>query len=271
MEDEIKQEAFKPLYSHFVGVRFRSSGKSYFFATNNKDLMINDPVIVETTRGVELGFIAILPHEIAKYKSTLDLKPILREAIKSDLNQYNSNEEKAKDAFKVCAEEIKSLNLQMHLISSEYTLDGSKVIISYSADQRVDFRELLKSLAGRLHCRIELRQVGPRDKSKIIGGLGICGLPLCCSNFLNEFDGISINRAKNKMLALNIPKLSGQCGKLICCLKFEDDAYTDLKKDFPNIGDRFTYKDVNYRISSYNVISNTIKIESEDDIQFLPL
>ena len=134
----------------------------------------------------------------------------------------------------------------------------------------MDFRELLKVLASKLHTRIELRQIGARDKAKLIGGVGLCGLPLCCSTFLNEFDGISINRAKNQMLAINIPKLSGQCGKLMCCLKYEDDAYTDLKKGFPEIGTKVFIDKVQYEVTSINVISKVIKIDSEEDTKFLP-
>ena len=159
----------------------------------------------------------------------------------------------------------------MNLISCEYTLDKSKVIFSYLADDRVDFRELLKVLASRLRTRIELRQIGSRDKAKMIGGLGVCGLPLCCSTFLNEFDGISINRAKNQMLAINIPKLSGQCGKLICCLKYEDDAYTEERKAFPELGTRYFIDKVEYTVTSINILSRVVKIENEEDIKFLPL
>ena len=159
----------------------------------------------------------------------------------------------------------------MNLISCEYTLDKSKVLFSYLADDRVDFRELLKVLASKLHTRIELRQIGSRDKAKMIGGLGVCGLPLCCSTFLNEFDGISINRAKNQMLAINIPKLSGQCGKLICCLKYEDDAYTEERRNFPDLGSRLFIDKVEYTVTSVNILSRIVKIENQDDVKFIPL
>ena len=143
-------------------------------------------------------------------------------------------------------------------------------MFSYVADDRVDFRELLKVLASRLHTRIELRQIGPRDKAKMIGGLGICGLPLCCSTFLNEFDGISINRAKNQMLAINIPKLSGQCGKLICCLKYEDETYSVERAKYPELGSKLTIDNVEYTITSVNIISGVIKIENAEDVKFMP-
>ena len=159
----------------------------------------------------------------------------------------------------------------MNLISCEYTLDKGKVIFSYVADERVDFRELLKVLASKLHTRIELRQIGSRDKAKLIGGIGLCGLPLCCATFLNEFDGISINRAKNQMLAINIPKLSGHCGKLLCCLKYEDDAYSDLKKDFPPVGTKVFIDKVEYEVTAINVVSKMVKIDNPNDSKFLPL
>ena len=158
----------------------------------------------------------------------------------------------------------------MNLISCEYTLDKTKVLFSYVADDRVDFRELLKVLASRLHTRIELRQIGPRDKAKMVGGLGICGLPLCCSTFLSEFDGISINRAKNQMLAINIPKLSGQCGKLICCLKFEDDMYSEQRGNYPELGSKLFLDNVEYTVTSVNILSGVIKIENEEDVKFMP-
>ena len=159
----------------------------------------------------------------------------------------------------------------MNLLSCEYTLDKAKVIFTYVADERVDFRELLKTLASKLHTRIELRQIGSRDKAKLVGGIGMCGLPLCCSTFLNEFDGISITRAKNQMLSINIPKLSGHCGKLLCCLKYEDDAYTELKEKFPPLGAKVFIDKVQYTVSSINVISNIVRVDSEENTMFLDL
>ena len=159
----------------------------------------------------------------------------------------------------------------MKVLSAEYTLDQSKLTVSYLADDRVDFRELLKVLASLYHCRIELRQIGPRDKAKMIGGIGICGLPLCCSTFLNEFDGISITMAKNQMLALNIPKLSGHCGKLICCLKYEDDVYSLEKTNLPKVGMRVNYQDQLYRISAINILTKMIKLENTENVVTVPL
>ena len=254
-----------------MGVTFANTPRAYFFGVKDIPLEIGDKVVVETVRGIELGTIAIEPIPIDKYGSNLALKPILRKATDTDIKLAEINEKDAVYAMEICQNEVKKLNLDMNLISCEYTLDKSKVLFSYLADDRVDFRELLKVLASKLHTRIELRQIGPRDKAKMIGGLGVCGLPLCCSTFLSEFDGISINRAKNQMLAINIPKLSGQCGKLICCLKYEDDAYTEERKKFPDLGSKYFIDKVEYTVTGVNILSRVVKVESEDDIKFLPL
>ena len=258
-------------FTHYVGITFNSSSRSYYFGSNISDLKIDDKVIVETVRGVELGIVSFEPVEIAGYKNGLPLKPVLRKATDVDIKLYENNLKDAKFAMEICKNEVANLKLDMNLISCEYTLDKAKVIFSYVADERVDFRELLKVLASKLHTRIELRQIGPRDKAKVVGGLGMCGLPLCCSTFLNEFDGISINRAKNQMLAINIPKLSGHCGKLLCCLKFEDDTYTELKGLFPDIGTKVFIDKVQYTVTAINVISKTVRVENEDDIKILDL
>lgn len=258
------------IYEGFVGVKFFSTPRAYFFGYNNMELEMGDKVVVETTRGLELGEIAIAPISIDKYKSSLGLKPIIRKATDVDIKMYEINEKDARFAMEICKTEVQKLGLNMNLISCEYTLDKSKVLFSYIADDRVDFRELLKILASRLHTRIELRQIGPRDKAKMVGGLGICGLPLCCSTFLSEFDGIAINRAKNQMLVINIPKLSGQCGKLICCLKYEDDVYTEERAKYPELGSKLSLDNVEYTVTSVNIISGVIKIENEEDVKFIP-
>ena len=257
-------------FEGFVGVKFSSTPRAYFFGYSNMELNLDDRVVVETARGIELGTIAIAPISIDKYKSSLGLKPIIRKATDVDLKMDEINEKDARFAMDICKTEVQKLNLNMNLISCEYTLDKSKVLFSYIADDRVDFRELLKILASRLHTRIELRQIGPRDKAKMVGGLGICGLPLCCSTFLNEFDGISINRAKNQMLAINIPKLSGQCGKLICCLKYEDDVYTVERSKYPELGSKLSLDNSEYTVTAVNIISGIIKIENDEDVKFIP-
>ena len=271
MPDISKQEEHKNDYTHFVGVKFSNTPRAYFFGVKDLDLKLDDKVIVETIRGTELGTVAIEPLSIERYSNGLLLKPVIRKATDTDIKLCEINQKDAMFAMEICAAEVKKLNLDMNLISCEYTLDKSKVLFSYLADDRVDFRELLKVLASKLHTRIELRQIGSRDKAKMIGGLGSCGLPLCCSTFLNEFDGISINRAKNQMLAINIPKLSGQCGKLICCLKYEDDCYTEERKKYPELGSRFFIDKVEYTVTSVNILSSMVKIENADDIKFMPL
>lgn len=258
-------------FTHYVGVTFDHNKRSYYFGSEGLDLKEGDKVVVETVRGLEVGTISYEPVEIEKYKSVLELKPVIRKATDVDLRLHEINAKDAVFALDICKNEVEKLGLDMRLICCEYTLDKSKIIFTYVADDRVDFRELLKVLASRLHTRIELRQIGSRDKAKLVGGIGMCGLPLCCSTFLNEFDGISISRAKNQMLAINIPKLSGHCGKLLCCLKFEDDAYTDLKAFFPDVGTKVFIDKVEYAVNSINVISKTVRVDSPNDIKVLSL
>ena len=258
------------LYDSFAGITFKSTPRAYFFGVKDIPLQLGDKVVVETVRGLELGEVAIEPISINKYESNLGLKPILRKASDVDIKIDAINQRDAITALEICKKEAERLNLDMNLISCEYTLDKSKVLFSYLADERVDFRELLKVLATSLHTRIELRQIGSRDKAKMVGGIGVCGLPICCSTFLNEFDGISINRAKNQMLAINIPKLSGHCGKLICCLKYEDDAYTEQRKLYPELGSKVSLDNNEYTVTGVNVLSGMIKIENKDDVKFMP-
>ena len=257
--------------THYAGVKFSSAGKAYYFGTNIADLQIGEKVVAESIRGLQVGEIAALPVEIAQYKSSLELKPIIRRATEDDVLLYEENIKRAKSAMKIALEEINKLGLDMRPIDAEYALDGTKLTIAYVADDRVDFRELLKVLAYKFHCRIELRQVGSRDKARMVGGIGLCGLPLCCTSFLVNMEGISINRAKNQMLSLNIPKLSGHCGKLICCLLYEDDAYTEMKKDFPQLGELFKDHDQVFKVTGLNVLSRTVKLENQEDVRFVSL
>ena len=260
------------IYKSFLGVRFFNTPRAYFFGLKEDEpYKLGDKVVVETMRGLEMGEVAIEPISMDKYENELGLKPVLRRATSVDEKIYAANQKDAISALEIGKREAEKLELDMNFISCEYTLDRTKVIFSYVADERVDFRELLKCLASQLHTRIELRQIGSRDKAKMIGGVGICGLPLCCSTFLNEFDGISINRAKNQMLAINIPKLSGHCGKLICCLKYEDDIYSEERKNFPELGTRLFIDKVEYTVTSVNIISKVVKIENDEDVKFLPL
>lgn len=257
--------------THYVSVKFTNTGKGYYFSTDIADLKIGDKVVAESIRGMQVGEVACQPIPIENYSSELELKEVLRRATEDDLLIYDENIKRAKQAMKIAMVEINNLELDMRPIDAEYALDGSKLTIAYTAEDRVDFRELLKVLASRFHTRIELRQVGTRDKAKMVGGIGLCGLPLCCTRFLNTMEGISINRAKNQMLSLNIPKLSGHCGKLICCLLFEDDTYTELKQNFPPTGSLYEQDGVQFKLSGINVISSVVKLENENEVRFIPL
>jgi cell fate regulator YaaT (PSP1 superfamily) len=256
---------------YFVGIRFPGSNKSYYFSTDDADLKIGDLVVVETVAGYEMGTVSTNLMNAENYKSALELKPIVRKPTAEDMDDYNFNLKEGKLALEITKREVENLHLPMNLLEANYTLDGSKVTITYTSENRVDFRELLHILAPQLKCRIELHQLAARDKAKMIGGIGICGLPLCCSTFLNQFDGISISRAKNQMLTLNIPKLSGHCGKLICCLLYEDDLYTEAKKDFPRLGTVVHDGSTDYTVEGYNILSRSIKLVSLDGVKFISL
>lgn len=262
------------LYPFFVSIRFRGSDKSYFFSTSFSDLKPGDLVVVETISGYEIGTVCTTSTPLSFYHSSLELKPILRRPNKGDMSNYEYNLAQGKKALEICRRDVEVLGLAMDLIDAVYTLDGEKVTITYtSPEKRVDFRELLHMLAPELGCRVELRQIANRDKAKMIGGIGICGLPLCCSTFLNIFEGISIQRAKNQMLTINIPKLSGPCDKLICCLLYEDDAYTEAKKEFPRHGEVIHTPEGDYSVDSFNVLSKNVRLvnATRDDYKTYPL
>ncbi|WP_375146336.1 regulatory iron-sulfur-containing complex subunit RicT [Ileibacterium valens] len=255
-------------YPYLAYIQFDESRKTYTFGAYEQ-FRTNDLVVVETVRGQEIGRCCVPSMIYDERKVKGDLKPVLRKASEEDLQTRKENEDKARKAFAICQECINRLNLDMHLISCEYTLDSYKVIFTYVSDDRVDFRQLLKDLAGELSCRIELRQVGPRNKAKMVGGIGNCGMECCCSRFMSDFDTVSINMAKNQMLALNISKLSGQCGKLMCCLRFENDEYTRLKEGLPKVNSHVTYNGNRYRLSSLNVLQRQAKIENREEVLFL--
>lgn len=251
-------------------VRFNNVGKSYYFSTD-LEVYKGDKVVVETIRGLELGELVSDLKHLSEFNLDTELKKVKRKANRADMELYAYNEAKAEKSLEICKDIVKQYDLEMYLVSCEYTLDASKVIFMYTSETRVDFRELLKELASVFKCRIELRQIGPRDKSKIVGGLGSCGLPLCCSSFLGEFDGVSINMAKNQMLAINIDKISGACGRLLCCLKYEDDTYTKEKQRFPKIGSKVKYDNKIVKVTGLNVISDLVKIEHDGNISFVSL
>ena len=260
-QEKLNEQAFK----YVVSIKFSSSKKAYNFGTNDDTLKYGDKVVVETVRGVELGEMISDLRDYSTYSSNLALKPIIRKATKTDLDNDARNKHDTVEATKQCQKCIDELGLEMYLISTEYTLDRTKIIFSYVADDRVDFRELLKKLAAIFKCRIELRQIGARDKAKIIGGLGTCGMETCCSRFLDDFDIVSINMAKNQLLALNTQKLSGQCGKLMCCLKYEDENYKCMRKGLPKLNASVEYQGQRYRITSMNLLNQTAHIANRDN------
>ena len=257
--------------AYLVKVNFFNSNKHYNFSSEIDDLQIGDKVVVETIKGVEIATVCSRQIPIEEYNGTIELKPIVRRATGQDLLAFDNNIQKSAGAAKIFILESQKLNLDMKLLTTEYTLDSTKVVFTYAAADRVDFRELLKVLSSKLKVRIELKQIAPRDRAQLVGGLGPCGLPLCCATFLGEFDGISLNRAKNQLLSINIPKLSGQCGKLMCCLKYEDDYYTEQKKLFPDLNTKIVYNGIEYKITSYNVLSKNVKLEAEDSIVTITL
>ena len=269
MNNEQVNKVENKSYPFVYGISFKKALQTYFFGSEDDTLKVHDKVVVETVRGLELGEVKVGLKKVEEVQISTALKPILRKANEEDLANFAKNEENAYKAEETFASCVKEQKLDMHLVSAEYTLDGTKVIFTYIADERVDFRELLKVLASKLHCRIELKQIGARDRAKAIGGLGPCGLPLCCSTFLSDFEGISINMAKNQLLALNIAKLSGQCGKLVCCLKYEDSLYSKLRVGLPRLGQRCKYKDEDFKITSMNVLSKTMKLENKENSVFI--
>lgn len=258
-------------YRYFVSLKFKNGSKAYSFGTNDETIKYGDSLIVETSQGLELGDCISPLRNIELYTGQSELKPILRKASHNDKKDYEENIIKAKEAMKFCEEKIAELNLNMQLISAEYTLDRGKILFVYLADERVDFRELLKILAGDLKCRIELKQIGARDRAKLVGAVGVCGRECCCSSYKENFDIISINMAKNQLLALNIPKLSGQCGKLKCCLKFEDDDYKDVIDGLPKLNSKVEYNGKIYNVTSINPIKELIKIQNHEEVFDLTL
>lgn len=244
-----------------IGVRFRTAGKIYFFNPGNFEIKQNDHVIVETARGIEYGTVIGAPKEVEEEKVVQPLKPVLRIANKKDDEQEAANRQKEKEAFKICLEKIRKHGLQMKLIDAEYTFDNNKVLFYFTADGRIDFRELVKDLAAVFKTRIELRQIGVRDETKILGGIGICGRPLCCHTHLSEFAPVSIKMAKEQNLSLNPTKISGVCGRLMCCLKNEEETYEELNRKLPNVGDFVTTEDgLKGEVHSVNVLRQLVKV-----------
>ena len=244
-----------------IGVRFRAAGKIYYFDPADRQIKIGDHVIVETARGIEYGYVVLGNREVDETKVIPPLKPVIRMATDEDRDIEAKNKEKEKEAFKICQEKIKKHNLEMKLIDAEYTFDNNKVLFYFTADGIIDFRELVKDLASVFKTRIELRQVGVRDETKILGGIGICGRPLCCHSYLSEFIPVSIKMAKEQNLSLNPTKISGVCGRLMCCLKNEEETYEVLNSKLPGIGDTVTTADgLRGEVHSVNVLRQTVKV-----------
>ena len=244
-----------------VGIRFRNVGKIYYFDPKNYKMQVGDHVIVETARGVEFGRVVLGPKEVGEDEVVHPLKEVLRVATQADEDREKQNRLKEKDAFKICQKKIREHGLEMKLIDAEYTFDNNKVLFYFTADGRIDFRQLVKDLAAVFKTRIELRQIGVRDETKILGGIGICGRPLCCHTFLTEFAPVSIKMAKEQNLSLNPTKISGVCGRLMCCLKNEEETYEYLNSRLPNVGDRVTTVDgLKGEVQSVSVLRQLVKV-----------
>lgn len=255
-----------------VGIRFRTAGKIYFFDPLQFEIKRGDNVIVETARGIEFGTAVSDSREVTDDKVVQPLKPVLRLANERDRQQEADNKRKEKEAYKICLEKIQKHGLEMKLIDAEYTFDNNKVLFYFTADGRIDFRELVKDLAGVFKTRIELRQIGVRDETKILGGIGICGRPLCCHTHLSDFIPVSIKMAKEQNLSLNPTKISGVCGRLMCCLKHEEDTYEELNRRLPGIGDFVTTEDgLKGQVQSVNVLRQLVKVvvDKEDEKEIL--
>lgn len=244
-----------------IGVRFKEVGKIYYFDPKDEKLNCDDMVIVETARGVECGQVAIANKTVADEEILHPLKPLIRKATENDLKHVEENKKRQKDAFAICEKKIAEHNLGMNLVDVEYTFDNSKILFYFTAEGRVDFRALVKDLASVFRTRIELRQIGVRDEAKMLGGLGICGRPFCCHSFLGDFQPVSIKMAKEQGLSLSPVKISGTCGRLMCCLKYEQDAYTDLLKRIPKVGAIVKTPEGKGLVVENNLIAGTVKVK----------
>ena len=243
-----------------AGVRFKSAGKVYFFDPGEFNVEINDPVIVETARGLEFGTVTMGITDIKEGDVVQPLKKIVRMATDEDIRRHNENEKKKAKAMAQCQEKVDKHGLEMKLIDVEYTFDNNKIIFYFTADGRVDFRELVKDLASVFKMRIELRQIGVRDEAKMLGGIGSCGRSLCCNSWLADFEPVSIKMAKVQNLSLNPTKISGICGRLMCCLKYENDLYTELRKGLPDNGEKVKTKDGMGKVVDSNILESKVRV-----------
>lgn len=245
----------------YIGVRFKKVGKIYYFAPGELDIHCGDKVIVETVRGVECGEVVLADREMEESKLNSPLKTVIRLATKKDFEMIEKNKKKEKGAFAICEEKIRKHGLKMDLVDVECTFDNNKLLFYFTAENRVDFRELVKDLASVFRTRIELRQIGVRDEAKMLGGLGICGQPFCCCRFMGEFQPVSVKMAKEQSLSLNPTKLSGTCGRLMCCLKFESEAYQDLLKTTPKTGAYVKTAEGKGVVTDVNLLTGTLKVK----------
>ena len=244
-----------------IGVRFRTAGKIYYFSPGKFEIKQGDHVIVETARGIEYGKVVIVTRKVKDEEVVQPLKSVIRIATEQDHKTEEKNREKEKEAFQICLEKIRKHGLEMKLIDAEYTFDNNKVLFYFTADGRIDFRELVKDLAAVFRIRIELRQIGVRDETKIRGGIGICGRPLCCHTYLSEFAAVSIKMAKEQNLSLNPTKISGVCGRLMCCLTNEEETYEELNSQLPSVGDNVTTSDgLTGTVHSLSVLRKLVKV-----------
>lgn len=250
-----------------VGVAFRKVGKVYYFDPGEFSLREGDFVIAETARGVEFGEVVLEPREVADDELVAPLKKVVRVATGEDLEREAANREREKHAIEVCERRIREHGLPMKLLDAEYAFDGSQVTFSFSADGRIDFRDLVKDVASSLKTKVQLHQIGVRDEAKLIGGYGTCGRPLCCATFLSGFEPISMKMAKDQSLFLNPAKFSGSCGKLMCCLRYEHDYYKQAQKRYPAIGAIIQLRDTRAKVVDVNVITGTLAVQTEDDVQ----
>lgn len=246
-----------------IGVRFKNIGKIYYFNPNGSDIAINDDVIVETAKGVECGKVVITDREIDEAEFSSPIKPIIRIATEQDYAAIEKNKKREQEAFGICEEKIRKHGLKMNLIDVECTFDNNKMLFYFTAESRVDFRELVKDLASIFRTRIELRQIGVRDEAKKLGGLGICGQPFCCCRFLGEFQPVSIKMAKEQSLSLNPTKISGACGRLMCCLKYEQDSYEELLKVTPKIGAVVKTADGRGVVEDANLLTGKLRLKMD--------
>ena len=244
-----------------IGVRFKEVGKIYYFDPDGKEFALDQLVIVETTRGVECGTVAIPNREVEDESIIKPLKKVVRVATKEDRKRIEDNHNKEKRAYRICQEKIAANKLEMKLVGVEYAFDNSKILFYFTADGRVDFRELVKDLASAFRTRIELRQIGVRDEAKMLGGLGICGRPFCCSSFLGEFQPVSIKMAKEQGLSLNPTKISGTCGRLMCCLKYEQPAYEELLRTTPRVGATVNTPDGRGVVKEVSLLTGQLKVD----------